>query len=119
MFLPDNGRMKAIEYGVLPNYQVTYAPSSILKNSEYSDNYASGYTGWREDILASYGMIRDGLEGLIGQTMVDHCQIADGVFATTYADGTVVYVNYNAEAVTVDDITIQAQGFCRKAGAES
>lgn len=106
--------LKAIEYGVLPNYQVTYADSSILKNSEYSDNYASGYSGWRTDILESYAMISESLQGLVGCSMVNHEQVADQVYAVTYSDGTVVYVNYNETNMTVDGVTVPARGFIRK-----
>lgn len=106
--------LKAIEYGVLLNYQVTYEASSVLKNSEYSDNYASGYSGWRDDILECYGMQAESLQGLIGCRIVDHEQVADQVYATTYSNGSVVYVNYNETDVTVNGVVVPARGYYRK-----
>lgn len=108
--------LRAIEYGMLPNFQVTYEDSSILKNSEYSDNYASGYESWREDILESYSMIEESLNGLIGAAIIDHAQVAQQVYATTYETGDVVYVNYGDEAVTVNGIVVPARGFYREGG---
>ena len=108
--------LRAIEYGMLPNFQVTYEESSILKNSEYSDNYASGYESWREDILSAYQQINESLNGLIGVAITDHAQVAQQVYATTYASGDVVYVNYGTQDVTVNGITVPARGFMRVGG---
>lgn len=109
--------LRAIEYGMLPNFQVTYEASSILKNSEYSDNYASGYESWRPDILEAYAMATQSLEGLIDCSIVGHEQVADQVFATTYSNGNVVYVNYSAADVAVGSCVIPARGFYREGGA--
>ncbi|MBE6974317.1 MAG: hypothetical protein E7436_02360 [Ruminococcaceae bacterium] len=109
--------LRAIEYGMLPNFQVTYAPSSVLKKSEYTDNYASGYESWRGDILKAYSMIHDSLEGLMDQPITDHTQVAEEVFATTYANGVVVYVNYSESDVTVNGVTVPARSFARQGGA--
>ncbi len=106
--------LRAIEYGVLPNYQVTYEASSILKNSEYSDNYASNYQSWREDILTAYAMVEEALDGLVGCTITDHAQLSEGVYATTYENGDTVYVNYNTTDAQVDGITVPALGFYRE-----
>ena len=109
--------LRAIEYGMLPNFQVTYEPSSVLKKSEYTDNYASGYESWRSDILKAYTMVHDSLEGLMDQPIVDHAQVAEEVFATTYANGAVVYVNYSESDVTVNGVTVPARSFARQGGA--
>ncbi len=106
--------LRAIEYGVLPNYQVTYEASSILKKSEYSDNYASNYASWREDILSSYAMVRDALNGLVDCAITGHACVAEGVYATTYENGVTVYVNYNEADAAVDGITVPARGFYRE-----
>lgn len=109
--------LRAIEYGMLPNYQVTYGDSSVLKNSEYTDNYASGYHSWRADILKAYAMVRESLDGLVECAMTDHAQVSDQVYATTYDGGDVVYVNYGWTDVTVDGVTVPARGFYRERGA--
>jgi len=111
--------LRAIEYGMLPNFQVTYEPSSVLKKSEYTDNYASGYESWRGDILEAYAMALQSLDGLMGQAITAHAQVAENVYATTYAGGDVVYVNYSESDVTVDGVTVPARGFYRQGGAES
>lgn len=108
--------LRAIEYGMLPNFQVTYEDSSILKNSEYTDNYASGYESWREDILETYAMFEESLGELVGVAITDHAQVADQVYATTYATGDVVYVNYGSSDVTVNGVTVGANGFYRDGG---
>ncbi len=106
--------LRCVEYGMLPCFQVTYDQSSVLKNSEYTDNFASGYENWREDILEAYLMAEEGLDGLIGCRITDHRQAAQQVFATTYENGDVVYVNYNTVDVTVDGCTVPARGIYRE-----
>lgn len=110
--------LKAIEYGMLPNYQVTYEDSSVLKNSEYSDNYASGYSRWREDILAAYAMADEALNGLIAREIVAHTQVAEQVYATTYDSGDTVYVNYSQSDVTVGEKVVPARGVYRERGEQ-
>ena len=106
--------LRAIEYGMLPNFQVTYEDSSVLKNSEYTDNYASGYESWREDILQAYAAAVESLDGLVGLEIVDHRQVGQQVFATTYSNGDVVYVNYGLEEAQVDGYTVPAGGYYRE-----
>jgi len=116
---PEIAALRAIEYGMLPNFQVTYESSSVLKKSEYTDNYASGYESWRDDILYAYGMAQQCMEGLLDQAIVAHCCVTEDVYATTYANGVVVYVNYGKIDVTVDGVTVPARGVCRKGGADA
>lgn len=108
--------LRAIEYGMLPNFQVTYEDSSVLKNSEYTDNYASGYESWRDDILETYAKINESLSGLVDVAITGHAQMAEQVYATTYATGDVVYVNYSSSDVTVGNVTVPAHGFYRQGG---
>lgn len=115
---PENAALRAVEYGMLPNFQVTYEPSSVLKKSEYTDNYASSYESWREDILKAYAMAQECLDGLMDQSIVSHDQVAADVYATTYENGAVVYVNYSHADVTVDGVTVPARGVCRQGGAD-
>ncbi len=110
--------LKAVEYGVLLNYQVTYEDSDILKNSEYTDNYASGYTRWRDDILEAQALAQEVLSGLTGCAMVGYEKLSDTVSCTEYADGSRVYVNYGESAVQLGTVTVPARGCCRERGNE-
>lgn len=115
---PEIAALRAVEYGMLPNFQVTYEPSSVLKKSEYTDNYASSFESWREDILNAYAMAIECLDGLLDQRIVSHEQVAADVYATTYENGTTVYVNYSQRDMTVDGVTVPARGVCRQGGAD-
>ncbi|MBR4235500.1 MAG: hypothetical protein IKR85_05490 [Clostridia bacterium] len=108
--------LRAIEYGVLPCYQVTYEASSVLKNSEYQDNYASGFGTWRDEIIACASASGQALDGLVGMKMTGHRMVTDNVYATTYENGVTVYVNYNAYDVKAGDIVIGACSFNRTNG---
>ncbi len=108
--------LKAIEYGVLPCFQVTYEASSVLKNSEYQDNYASGFASWREEIISCAKASDEALGGLIGVPMTGHRKVTENVYQTSYENGVTIYVNYNAHEVRVDDAVIGACSFLRKNG---
>ncbi len=112
----DTFLLRAIEYGVMLNYQVTWADSDVLKNSEYTDNYASGYSRWREDILTSYTQNREALSGLVGCVIKEHEQLSDEVFRTVYSNGDAVYVNYGREDAQINGICVPARGYWRERG---
>ena len=98
------------------NYQLTYQSSEVLKNSEYTDNYSSGYENWKDSILSSYSKVREALFGLSGYAITKHEKIANGVYCTTYSNNTRIYVNYTEEPVTVQNTVIQANNFLRVGG---
>lgn len=108
---PEEYVLRSIEYGVSLQYQVTYRSSDVLKNTEYTENYAAGYQNWKEDMLAAYNKMKDVLSGLEGSTITDHEKIDEGVYCTVYEDGTRVYVNYTGQAAAVEGGTVES-GSC-------
>lgn len=115
---PKQEVLRAIEYGVLLNYQITYAESSVLKNSEYTDNYSSGYVQNRSDIIENGQANITALKGLTGRKIIGHEKLAEGLFCTEYDNGTIIYVNYTESDRKVGDKTVQAENYLRveKAG---
>lgn len=86
--------LKAIEYGAIPHFQVTHEPSRALKGTDYADVYSSEFAVWKERIAQEADAF-DRLAGVYHQPIADHEQVADGVFVTTYEDGTKVTVDYH------------------------
>ena len=105
--------LRSIEYGVSPSFLLMTAEGEALLDTDLDYNYSVAYGSWEDeinDILASF---RE-LEGTFGQRITGHRQLSDNLYATTYEDGTVIYVNYGKEAVTAEGTTVPAMGFARK-----
>lgn len=90
----DADFLKAVEYGAIPYFQVTHEPSRVLMGTDYADVYSSEFAVWKERIAREAESF-DKLSGVYHQPIADHEQVADGVFVTTYEDGTKVIVDYN------------------------
>ncbi|WP_309121108.1 DUF5696 domain-containing protein [Paenibacillus sp.] len=91
----DLDLLKAIEYGAIPSFKLTYAPSRALTDTDYGDVYSSEFAVWKDRIAAEYAKF-DSLAAVYHQRIEDHERAEDGVFVTTYEDGTKVTVDYNA-----------------------
>lgn len=68
------------------------------------------YSYWRTEVINQYKTM-ESLSPLIDQFIIDHKQLADGVYQTTYEDGSRVIVNYTQYLYQVDDQTVPAQDF--------
>ena len=95
--ISDNQRMllRQVEYGALPFFVLTNESSSNLARTNWNDLYSSQYEYWREDVIQQYQIMAN-LSSLISQYIIDHQKLADGVYQTTYEDGTSIIVNYNS-----------------------
>lgn len=112
--LSDNSQkaaLKALEYGMGLHYQVTYEPSFVLKNTNYSQNYASHYEAWLPEMEQQYTAMKPVLEQVQTADMVRHDTLAEDVYATTYDNGCRIIVNYSNVAYTVGDTTVEPMGF--------
>lgn len=103
--------LKALEYGMGLHYQVTYEPSFVLKNTNYSQNYASHYEAWLPDMQQQYTTMKPLLEQVQTADMVRHDTLAEQVYATTYDNGCRIIVNYSDAAYTVGETTVEPMGF--------
>jgi hypothetical protein len=85
--------LKAIEYGAVPSFFVTYESSRVLKNTPSEYLYSSEFALWKERIVQEYRDF-DKLALLYNRRIVNHEKKTDGVYVTTYEGGTQVVVDY-------------------------
>ncbi len=98
----DADFLKAIEYGAVPFFRVTHAPSRALMDTDYEDVYSSEFAVWKDRMLEEYAAF-DRLSSIVHQRIEDHERVAEGVYATTYEDGTRVVVDYRAGGFQVEE----------------
>ncbi|MFD0715983.1 DUF5696 domain-containing protein [Paenibacillus sp. GCM10027626] len=96
----EAGLLKAIEYGALPYFKLTYADNRTLKDTDYDYVYSSEYDIWKDRIVKEYRKF-DELAPLYHLRMTDHAKLADGQYVTTYEDGTKVTVNYKTNSFEI------------------
>ncbi len=103
--------LKLVEYGVYPSYITMAADNYSLSNTAISDYFSICFDDWEDEILSVYEKVNKALSVVEGCYITEHKALYDGVVRVTYSNGTVIYVNYLSEAVTVDGKTIEPEQF--------
>ena len=115
----DTAFLKMIEYGGVPYFQLMAADGSAIKNTDYSYYCSNNYNIWKEKMIAAYSEANQALASVQDARMIKHEQLAEGVYQTTYEDGTAVIVNYNDTAYNGNGVTAEAMNWSvRKGSAE-
>jgi len=101
-----NARLRTIESGAIPYYQLIYEDPSEVKQTSIDHLFSMGFEGWIDEASQFYMDANRILADLQEQRIVDHRELAAGLFQTVYEDGRSVLVNYNAEDVRFGDIVV-------------
>ena len=68
----------------------------------------------KDEILAYAREWKVAYDGLENQQIASHEKLEEGLYRTEYEDGTVFYVNYNDEELTLEDgTTVPAQEYLK------
>ncbi|MGN1084748.1 MAG: DUF5696 domain-containing protein, partial [Lachnospiraceae bacterium] len=103
--------LKCAETGAGLSFAFMKASGDTLQNTEYMDYFGADYEQWKEWAKDYYLRYKEEMAGLNNQYITDHDVLAEGVTATTYENGTVVYVNYNTKAYTDGTLTVPAKDY--------
>jgi hypothetical protein len=103
--------LKLIETGTLPAYRYIARDGSLLIGTDYEGLYSGNLALWYDDMLAHYEELNAALTPVVGQPIVEHEKLAEGVYRTTFGNGIAAVVNYTGEAVTVERETIDPYGY--------
>lgn len=106
--------LKAVEAGAGLSFSWVYDGAEQLKGTRFAYLYDVGYEHWLERACQVYDRVRAALEGLQGQTIVEHAQLAPGVYKTRFSGGDAVFVNYNEYPLEVEGLWVNGLGFTRR-----
>lgn len=112
--LADDARdmvLKSAETGAGLSFAFMYEASDILQNTEYMEYFSTDYSQWKDIAKKYYLRYKEEMAGLNNQFITNHKVLAVGVTATTYEDGTVVYVNYNTSDFKNGALEIPAKDY--------
>jgi hypothetical protein len=101
--------LRQVEYGIYPSYFLTQEATANMLNTRSNWIYTSSYAQWGEQIRQTYGWMNTLLAPVHGQEITAHQKLAEGVIATTYANGRQIVVNYTDQPFTYNGKTIEAR----------
>lgn len=103
--------LKYIETGAVLYYKGCYRDSSLVKNTDFHQDYALNYEEWLAEAALLYQELEELLGDTFGERIVDHQLLAESLYKTIYSNGTSVIVNYNKETVIVEGRKIEGENF--------
>ena len=103
--------LKSAEVGAGLSFTYIKKDVSVLQDSNYTFLFAAEYDKWKENAYSIYSRYQKELGHCFNQFITDHVSLADGVFVTSYEDGTKVYVNYNYTDFEQDGFIVPARDY--------
>ena len=97
--------LKAIEYGMLPVFDITWEKTDKLKDSSCANHFSTSYADWAEAIAQAAQIFAD-LAPVHSAAMVRHEMLTDTLVRVTYENGAKLLINYGEEAASVDGATV-------------
>ncbi len=119
--LRDDSRkefLRAVEYGALPSYELTYESTGKLLRTIEDRLFSSNYSSWLPSIVEEYRQFTDIYKQIGNQTIANHERISQMVYRTSYANGTQIIVNYGEEDATVDGQIVKGLGYAVSEGGK-
>ncbi len=107
----DTEFLKAVETGTGLLYNCIYGDSDIFHGKREDNLYSSTYTLWADTAKAQYDKYSELYSRVCDEQIIDHKELAKNVMQTTFSDGTVVTVNYNYDAASVEGVSVEARSF--------
>lgn len=91
---PRQDLLRHVDFGMYPSYFLTHEVTARMLNTRSNWIYTSSYAQWGATIRETYAWLNSLLAPVRGQEIVGRRKLAEGVVATTYANGKTIVVNY-------------------------
>lgn len=104
-------KLKWIEYGCMPYFELTYENASALRDTKYNNLFTSSYDHWIDNAVQIYEEFNRELKDIWGETMVEHSKLADELYGVRYSNGTVIYINYGSDKAKYGKHSIDARDY--------
>lgn len=107
----DYQKLKMIEYGYMPHFELTYENPYLLKDTVYNSLFTSKFSNWVDNVTLMYSEFNEKLGDTWSEYITAHEMLMKGVYKVSYSNGSIVYVNYNNDKVAADDYVINAMDY--------
>jgi hypothetical protein len=104
--------LRGIEYGAVPSFVVTYAPTQELFYTRSLGRFFSTYyKDWMQEMVSQYQRFNEALGDVQHHFITDHRALADGVYETVYGNGKRIVVNYTDQPYSGNGWTVPPRDF--------
>ena len=100
-----DGFLRTIEYGAYPRFELFYAESSAIRDTDIQI-LSGNYLTWISEAAQSFNAAREIYAAMGGSSMLKHEEIEPDVFMITYENGAFVLVNYKNEAAYFSSLEV-------------
>lgn len=101
-------KLKWVEYGSMPLFELTWQPSSKLNKTTYNTLFTSFHEDWAKQAADIVLEFNRRLRPVWSQSMIMHEQAADKLVKVKYGNGVIIYINYNETAREIDGRLVDA-----------
>ena len=102
--------MKALEYGYIPVFDLTYEKTEKLRGTDCFDQFSTCFDDWKETVV-SVGKEFSALSSVRNQVMRSHERIGEDVVVVTYGDGSRLILNYGKQSTEVFGLQVDAMNY--------
>lgn len=100
---PQGDRLRHADYGIYPSFFLSHEVTAKILRTSSSWVFTSAYAQWEKEVKETYRWLNELLGPAVGQGIIARQKLAAGVFATTYANGYRVIVNYTDQPFTTEN----------------
>jgi len=104
-------KLKAIEYGNMPYYILTWEDTSLLRNTDYNTLFSTSFEDWKDNVLSICKEFNDRLGSTADQYMISHRRYENGITEVRYGNGVRVLLNYSDAPASFEGIEIKAMDY--------
>ncbi len=115
----DKELLKCVDYGMYPNWYVTWEDPIELINTPSNWLYSSQYSIWKDAILSRYERINEALRGVMGCQVTNRETLSRDVVRIDYSNGTSIYVNYGDKPWEDGNVSVDREDFLVELGGAS
>jgi hypothetical protein len=101
--------LRQVDFNVYPSYYLSYEVTAKILNTHSDWIFTSSYDQWEQEIKQTYQWLNNLLAPVKGQEIVAREVLEDGVFATTYANGKQIIVNYGELPFTDGGVVVNSR----------
>ncbi len=103
--------LKSVESGSGIAFEWICGDNSLLKDTDFDSLYSVNFEVWKDTAAETWRRVNEATGPLRSQRITKHEILAEGLYRTTFEDGTQVIVNYNRNKVPYEGKSIEAQDF--------
>lgn len=109
-------KLKWIEYGCTPHFELTQKSPTLLKNTNYNLLFTSENDKWKDRVIAIYREFAENLKPVRGAAILRHERIKDELVKITYDNQAIIWINYGLEDVQTEGLIIPSKSYLVKEG---